>query len=113
MHMRFFILFIICFSFAFAQAQVVVPAAPKVPASEWEPVSPTYQLYLDKPIIKILNVKYLDGTPIKYDLGEDGETVYLHGYHKRAGVTIEAETANGQTMVFKRSPCVIDPVIQS
>jgi len=110
--MRFLILFIICFSFTLVQAQVVTPAPAKAPASEWKPISPTYQLYLDKPIIKILNVKYLDGTPIKHDLGKDGETLYLHNYYKRAGVTVEAETATG-TMVFKRSPCVIDPVIQS
>jgi hypothetical protein len=109
--MRFLILFTCCFLFTFAQAQVVIPAP--TPASEWKPVSPTYQLYLDQPIIKILNVKYLDGTPIKYDLGKDKETVYLHNYHKREGVTVEAETADGQTRVFKRSPCVIDPVIQS
>lgn len=113
--MRYFILFILGFSFAFAQAQITVPASSPAPAKsqEWKPVSPTYQLYLDQPINKILDIKYMDGTPVKYDIGEDKETVYLLNYLKKQGVTLEAETESGQIKVFRRSPCVIDPVIQS
>jgi hypothetical protein len=109
--MRFLILFIICFAFSFAQAQTPAPA-PK-PKSEWKPVSPTYQLYLDEPVNKILNIEYHDGTPLKYDLGKDKETVYLLNYHKRGGVKVKAETATGKIVEIRRSPCVIDPVIQS
>ncbi len=109
--MRFLLLLLFCSSFAYAQIQVTEP--PATPKNEWAPVAPTYQLYLDKPIHKIINVEYLDGTPLKHDLGKDKETVYLLDYHKRGGVKVEAENEKGERLEFRRSPCVIDPVIQS
>jgi hypothetical protein len=109
--MRFLLLTIFLLSGLALSAQSAQPAPPK--HSEWKPVSPVYQLYLDQPVQKIKKVEYLDGTPLKFDLGNDGETVHLLNYHKRGGVKVTAEDFNGQEVEVSRSPCVIDPVIQT
>lgn len=72
-----------------------------------------HQLYLDHPARKVISVEYIDGTPIRFELDEDGETVYLIDYYKKGRVKVTYEKQNGQPGEQFRSSCFIDPVIQS
>ena len=103
--MRLLLLTILLSFFAFAQAQEVPHTSPPTDNGQM------YQLYLDQPVQKIIKVEYLDGTPIKHDLGKDGETLYLLDYHKRGRVKVVTEDVNGEQKEVFRSPCYIDPVI--
>ena len=94
-----------------AQGQTTVSPTP-APVEKLNEHS-TYQLYLKDPVQKINKIEYIDGTPIEFELQEDGETVILLNYKKRGAVNITAEDFNGETEEIRRSPCFIDPVIQT
>jgi hypothetical protein len=55
----------------------------------------------------------MDGTEIPHKLSPDGETLYLIEYPKRGRVKVFTEDEKGEPKVIERSPCYIDPVINS
>ena len=107
--MRLFILLLALTGFAFAQGPTEIPAPKKAP----ENFHKTYQLYFKDKVHKVKKVEYMDGTPIQHDLSPDGETLYLLEYKKRGRVKIFTEDEQGKAKVIERSPCFIDPVIES
>lgn len=109
--MRILILLAFTCLFYCAQGQVTVPATP-APTEKLNEHS-TYQLYLKDPVKKIKKIEYMDGTPVNFELQKDGETVILLNYRKRGAVNITAEDFNGEEVEIRRSPCFIDPVIQT
>ena len=108
--MRLIILLICLSGFAFAQSQTT----PAVPTNNEKLHLPgTYQLYLNEPAHKVKKVEYMDGTTIPHKLSPDGETLYLLDYPKRGRVKVFTEDEQGESKVIERSPCYIDPVINS
>ena len=104
------LIFITCLlGFAFAQTPSETAPKPQAPAQ----LEGTYQLYLKDKVHKVKKVEYMDGTRINHDLSPDGETLFLLEYKKRGRVKIFTEDAEGETTVIERSPCYIDPVIES
>jgi len=73
-----------------------------------------HQFYLDEPIQSIESIEYMDdGTPIKFELSKDGETVYLLDYTREGSIKAVAKDKNGETKEILKSKCRIDPVLPS
>jgi hypothetical protein len=73
-----------------------------------------YQLYLDEEVESIDRVEYKkDGVLLKFELGRDGQTVYLYDYAPGNTVIVTVRNRKGGKVEVQRTSCYIDPVIQS
>lgn len=70
-----------------------------------------YQFHLDKPAVKIENLRY-DQTdePIRGRLNIDGTIIIMDNYKKGQRVKFDAIYADGTRVELKKSSCYIDPV---
>ncbi|MFK7969025.1 MAG: hypothetical protein AB8F95_01600 [Bacteroidia bacterium] len=112
--MRILLLSFFLLGIAFSQT-TIAPTTTIEPLKEKveERYEGTYQLYFKEKVHKVNKVEYMDGTPIQHNLSPDGETLFLMEYFKRGRVKIFTEDESGEPKVIERSPCYIDPVVES
>lgn len=74
-------------------------------------ITDLHQIYLDKAVEKINNIKYKeDGVPIEGYIHGDGTTIILKDYTKRGSILVDVQYKDGTSEEIRKSPCVIDHV---
>ena len=94
------------FTWNFSNAQSLKSDSLFVP-----PTVKQYQFNLEKPVLKIENLRYdQTGEPIRGKLSIDGTKVIMDNYKKGLKVKMDVIYADGTKEEIKKSSCYIDPV---
>ncbi len=71
-----------------------------------------YQIYLKQPAKEVKEILYDNTcTPANGKISEDGKTIVIKDYQKKARIYVKVIYVDGTEDEFVRSSCFIDPVL--